>query len=436
MYIALQMRGTVMKTGGKGKISYALQAINIIPLLFFGIIIMLLGTHWFTQCMYNEVETELSHVACNLSMMFDTIYPGDYELIGESSYQLYKGEYNLTNNYTLIDRVKEDTGLDITLFYQDTRVLTTLTGNNGVRIVGSGAPSVVTKDVLNTGEAHFYTKSIIYNSSYFSFYMPLMNSDGGVIGMLFVGKPTAEVDAAVQKAIYPLIVADIVLVILVSLFTFMYTKRFVSSLLQIHGFLQEVSAGNLSANLDSSVLGRSDELGEIAHSALNMQRSLHTLVEQDALTSLANRRSGDKKLREIVRDSAATGKDFCIAIGDIDFFKKVNDTYGHECGDLVLKNVAYRLRSHMHGSGIASRWGGEEFLLIFEDKNVEESMKILDEIMDDIRTLENEYDGHRIKVTMTFGLTRGNTEDVTALLRSADEKLYEGKTTGRNRIIL
>ena len=163
---------------------------------------------------------------------------------------------------------------------------------------------------------------------------------------------------------------------------------------------------------------------------------LHTLVEQDALTSLANRRSGDKKLREIVRDSAATGKDFCIAIGDIDFFKKVNDTYGHECGDLVLKNVAYRLRSHMHGSGIASRWGGEEFLLIFEDKNVEESMKILDEIMDDIRTLENEYDGHRIKVTMTFGLTRGNTEDVTALLRSADEKLYEGKTTGRNRIIL
>ena len=59
-----------------------------------------------------------------------------------------------------------------------------------------------------------------------------------------------------------------------------------------------------------------------------------------------------------------------------------------------------------------------------------------DEIMDDIRTLENEYDGHRIKVTMTFGLTRGNTEDVTALLRSADEKLYEGKTAGRNRIIL
>lgn len=425
-----------MKTDNKGKISYALQAINIIPLLFFGVIIMLLGTHWFTQCMYDEVETELSNVACNLSMMIDTLYPGDYKLTGEEAYQLFKGEYNLTNDYSLIDRVKEDTGLEITLFYQDTRVLTTLTSDNGVRIVGSGAPATVIENVLNTGEAHFYTRAIIYNSSYFSYYMPLLNSDGSVIGMLFVGKPTAKVDTAVQKAIYPLIAADVILVIVVSVFTFLYTKKFVSSLLQIHGFLQEVSTGNLSANLDSSVLSRSDELGEIAHSALTMRRSLHTLVEQDALTSLANRRSGDKKLREIVRNSMDTGKDFCIAIGDIDFFKKVNDTYGHECGDLVLKNVAYKLRFHMHGSGIASRWGGEEFLLIFEGKNIEESLKILEDIMDDIRNMENEYDGQKVKVTMTFGLTCGNTDDVTVLLRSADEKLYEGKTTGRNRIIL
>ena len=67
---------------------------------------------------------------------------------------------------------------------------------------------------------------------------------------------------------------------------------------------------------------------------------------------------------------------------------------------------------------------------------IEESLKILEDIMDDIRNMENEYDGQKVKVTMTFGLTCGNTDDVTVLLRSADEKLYEGKTTGRNRIIL
>lgn len=424
-----------MRTGGKGKIAYALQAINIIPLLLFGIIIMLLGTHWFTQCMYAEVETELSNATSSLSVMLDMLYPGDYELIGDNAFQLYKGEHNLTNDYSLIDHLKEETGLEFTLFYQDTRVLTTLTGNTGARITGSGAPTVVIENVLKTGETHFYPKAIIYNSGYFSYYAPLFNSDGSVIGMIFAGRPTAEVDAAVRKAIRPLVLADVILIAIVSIFTFLYTQKFVSSLLQIHGFLKEVSAGNLSANLTSSVLGRRDELGEIAHSALNMQHSLHTLVEQDALTSLSNRRSGDKKLREVVRNSAKTAKKFCIAIGDIDLFKKVNDTYGHECGDLVLKNVAYKLRSHMHGNGTAARWGGEEFLLIFEGRDKEESLQILEDIMDDIRTMESEYNGHKIKVTMTFGLTGGDTEDVTALLRSADEKLYEGKTTGRNRII-
>lgn len=425
-----------MAAKAKGKISYALQAINIIPLLFFGIVILILGSHWFSRSMHSEVETELFNVSCNLVTMFDTLYPGDYHLVDEGSYQLYKGSCNLTNDFALIDRIKEDTGLEITLFYQDTRILTTITGNNGARIVGSGAPETVIKNVLETGEARFYDKTLIYNSSYFSYYAPLTNSDGTVAGMLFVGKPTAEVDAAIRRSIYPLMIADIVLVVVVSAFTFLYTRKFASSLLEIRSFLGEISAGNLNATLSPAVLHRNDELGEIAYSTINMQRSLHTLVEQDALTSLFNRRSGDMQLRQAMQVSADSGKKFCVAIGDIDLFKRVNDTYGHECGDLVLKNVADILRRHMHGAGAAARWGGEEFLLIFRDMNLKDAGELLDRILEDIRSMETEYNNHIIKITMTFGLTEGNTEDVTGMLRTADEKLYEGKSMGRNRIIM
>ena len=255
------------------------------------------------------------------------------------------------------------------------------------------------------------------------------------MGMIFVGKPTAKVDAAIQKAVYPLFIANVILIIIVSLFTSLYTKGFVTSLMQIHRFLKAVSNGNLDTGLSSKLLNRRDELGEIAHSALTMQHSLHMLVEQDALTQLANRRSGDRKLREIVSNSFSSGREFCVVLGDIDFFKKVNDTYGHECGDLVLKNVSYILRTHMREKGLAARWGGEEFLLVFDGKGKEEALQILERILDDIRSMESEFDGQKIKVTMTFGLTVGNTDDVTALLRSADEMLYRGKTTGRNRII-
>lgn len=426
-----------MSNGRRGKIAYALQAINIVPLLFFAIIILWLGNHIFTKAMYAEVETELSNISSNLVTMFDALYPGDYSLVGDgTTYQLYKGETNLTGNHALLDRIKADTGMDITLFYQGTRILTTLTDRQDVRLTGTNAPDVVVKTVLETGEAHFYNKAMIYNTGYFSYYAPLRNTDGTVAGMLFVGKPTAAVDASVQASVFPLMIADIILLVLVFIITSLYTKHIVSALLQIHTFLGEVSTGNLNAHMGSSVLKRNDELGEIAHSALNMQCSLRTLVEQDALTSLCNRRSGDLRLRQTVTDAAASGRDFCIAIGDIDFFKKVNDTHGHECGDMVLKKVARILCEHMDRNGTASRWGGEEFLLVFENKNLEQSKKILDDILQSIRSLECTYNGQPVKITMTFGLTAGSTGNIKDLLRIADEKLYTGKNTGRDRIVV
>lgn len=381
-------------TGNKGKISYVLQTITILPLLLFGLIILGVGTHWFTRSMYSEVEIELNNVSSNIVTMFDALYPGNYTLTGEVAFRLYKGEHDLTADYALIDRIKEDTGMEITLFYQDTRILTTISDSDGKRIIGSSAPSEVIEEVLENGNPKFYKKTLIYGSNYFSYYIPLRNQDNAVVGMLFVGKPTAEVDAFVRHSLYPLLIADIILMILTSLFTSFYTKRFVAVLMQIHSFLKEVSAGNLNAKLSSSVLGRNDELGEIGQSALTMQRSLYTLVEQDALTSLCNRRSGEKKLRQTMDASDAKGTPFCVAIGDIDFFKVVNDTYGHECGDLVLQNIASIMRRHMHRIGTVARWGGEEFLLIFENMGLDTALESLNQLMNTIRA---ESAGMRIR---------------------------------------
>ena len=424
-----------MKSTGKGKISYVLQAITILPLLLFGLIILGVGTHWFTKYMYSEVEIELNNVSSNIVTMFDALYPGDYTLTGESNLRLYKGEHDLTGGYDLIDRIKDDTGMEITLFYQDTRILTTIWDKEGRRIIGSAAPSEVIEEVFENGNAKFYKKTLIYGSSYFSYYIPLRNQDNTVVGMLFVGKPTAEVDALVRRSLYPLLIVDIILMILTSLLTFRYTKSFVSVLMQIHSFLREVSTGNLNAKLSSSVLGRNDELGEIGQSALTMQRSLYTLVEKDALTDLHNRRSGEKKLRQVMEASDAKGTPFCIAIGDIDFFKKINDTYGHECGDLVLQNLSSVMRRHMHMIGTAVRWGGEEFLLIFENMDLDAALESLEQLMNSIRDTECLYEEQPIKVTMTFGIVPGDTKDAGKSLRVADEKLYAGKAGGRNRIV-
>ena len=424
-----------MSTKYKGKIPIILQALSIIPLLFLGIMLMLLASHQFTRAMYEQVQEELQNVARNVNTLFESVYPGDYRLTGEDAYELYKGEHNITFDYSLIDYVKKDTGLDITLFYQDTRILTTIYNTSDTRIIGSGAPSVIIDDVLNGGEAHFYTNTIINNSDYFSYYMPLHNSDGSIVGMLFVGKPSGKVNEAINRSIYPLIIADILVMLIIAAGISAYTKKFSAALLKIHSFLSDVSTGNLSARLDNSVLMREDELGDIGRSALSMQRSLRHMVEQDTLTELFNRRSADRKLHQILNKAAKQGLPFSLSIGDIDYFKRVNDTYGHECGDFVLKKVADTLREHMNTLGFVARWGGEEFLLVFDHMNANEAHESLQNLLEKIRNLEVVYNEETIHVTMTFGLSDGDTTDIQQLLKTADNKLYQGKTGGRNQIV-
>lgn len=422
-------------TKEKGKIAYTLLIINTVPLIFLGLLTVLLSYHWFSKAMLGEVETELSIATSNIEHMFEAAYPGDYALKGDIAYRLYKGEHDLTNDYSLIDQIKEDTGFEVTLFYQDTRILTTIRNSEGSRIVGTGAPEIVKEAVLLNGETHFYDNTFIGGTGYFCYYTPLYNSDSSIVGMLFLGKPRKSVEAAIYNAVYPLLLVDLLAALIIAVINFLYNKKFVSALLKIHGFLSEVSKGNLSASLDVSVLSRNDELSEIGYSAMHMQRSISTMVEQDALTKLFNRRFGNRKLEQIHTYSKEHGTPFCVAIGDIDFFKKVNDTYGHEGGDKVLKAVSDCLKTHMYSRGFAARWGGEEFLLVYERTNLEKARKNLEFLAKEIRNIKCEFEGQTISVTMTFGLTVGNTEDIALILRDADRKLYEGKANGRNCIV-
>ena len=253
-------QNTPKKSGGK--ISYTLQIIGLLPLLALGIAMLFFTSQWFTKTMYQEVERELYDATKSATTLLNAAYPGDYHLEGDVAYLLYKGETDITRDYSLLDQFKEDTGLDITLFYQDTRILTTLYNAQGERIVGSGAPDIVIRDVLNTGENHFYTHTLINGKAYFSYYIPLRNQDGSVVGMLFVGRPSETVSLSIQNYVYPLTWLIIGFVALVTVCIYFYTRRFVAVLLHIHSFLSEVASGNLNATLDHSVTKRSDELGD------------------------------------------------------------------------------------------------------------------------------------------------------------------------------
>lgn len=176
---------------------------------------------------------------------------------------------------------------------------------------------------------------------------------------------------------------------------------------------------------------------EMEKKLLVYNEKLHRQASQDPLTGLRNRRSMRERLEQLEGECRDGRKDnLSLALGDIDFFKKVNDTYGHECGDIVLRRLSALLMEVIGDKGEVSRWGGEEFLLVFNDVNGDEALVILGELQRRLKNLEIPYKGNIIKITMTFGLGEFDFQrgwDYS--IGEVDAKLYRGKAEGRNRIV-
>jgi diguanylate cyclase (GGDEF)-like protein len=169
---------------------------------------------------------------------------------------------------------------------------------------------------------------------------------------------------------------------------------------------------------------------------------LHSQASTDPLTRLWNRRHlGELLPRELMRARRRDGKvasgKVAVLMIDLDFFKKINDTFGHKAGDLVLSEIGELLRSGIRGSDIACRYGGEEILLVLPDTALKVATERAEVIRTKIKELRITHEGREIgPVTASIGVAifPDHAETAEALLRAADEALYQAKRDGRDRI--
>ena len=170
----------------------------------------------------------------------------------------------------------------------------------------------------------------------------------------------------------------------------------------------------------------------------NVQMSIEAAIT-DALTGLHNRRYMESHLATLVEQAHARGKPLTVLMLDIDFFKAVNDTHGHDAGDDVLREFAVRLKKSIRGIDLACRLGGEEFVVVMPDTDVGIAARVAERIRRQIA-------GHRflidrgarsIEVTISIGIgaRQGPDDDAMTLLKRADEALYRAKRDGRNRVV-
>lgn len=168
--------------------------------------------------------------------------------------------------------------------------------------------------------------------------------------------------------------------------------------------------------------------------------SLISIADYDALTGLRNRRAMLQVLDRFKCECAKKKKLLCVAILDIDFFKKVNDTYGHDAGDAVLKDLADLLliRENEVPGFCCARWGGEEFVLAYlaDSDGKEKIIKELEYIRQSVEEKSVEYNGMTIRHTMTIGAAfYDGTGDADSLITEADQRLYKGKESTRNCVV-
>ena len=159
---------------------------------------------------------------------------------------------------------------------------------------------------------------------------------------------------------------------------------------------------------------------------------LRVMASTDPLTRLSNRREMNRRLTEIC---AGSDRRYVIGLADIDNFKKVNDTYGHDQGDTVLSAVAGIMTDSLSENGSASRWGGEEFLFIIPDAGTDEGLKYAESMIKAVSSKQFTSDGKTFSVTMTVGLCEGQQGDnIEKVINRADSRLYKGKHNGKNRV--
>jgi two-component system cell cycle response regulator len=169
----------------------------------------------------------------------------------------------------------------------------------------------------------------------------------------------------------------------------------------------------------------------------NVQLSIEMAIT-DALTGLYNRRYMETHVGTLVEQAAARGKPLTVLVLDIDYFKAINDTHGHDAGDDVLREFAIRIRKSIRGIDLACRFGGEEFVVVMPETDLAVATMVAERLRRRIASepFPIQQGARSIEVTISVGIAGlGSGDSAAAVLKRADQALYRAKRDGRNRVV-
>lgn len=252
-------------------------AITIGPVLILGIITILFTVTMVKNSMMDETKDALKGTAAATLAAYDQ-NTGDY--LETSNGDIWKGSYNISKSENLVDRIKDNTGMDVTFFYGDKRIMTSAMDEDGNRILKSKAGDVIVEKVLNGGEEYFSEAVSIEGTLNYGYFMPVYQngSDTDIVGMIFVGTNKQDKDAVVMRLLGS-IVAAVVAIMLVCLIVSTKLASTISRNIRTSiKAVEKIAAGDLNVQVNNKLLKSKDEIGDLSRVTITLRDAMQRTI--------------------------------------------------------------------------------------------------------------------------------------------------------------
>lgn len=302
------------KEKNRSTILVKLILMSVLPTVCISLIIMILSTLNLSKTMKSDAVETVRIEAGNVAEMYDSVNTGKYHYM---SGELYKGGTQITGNYLKIDAIKEDTGFDISLYYEGKIVCTTIIDGAGNRYEEIDADPVIYEKVFGNGEVYLDSNVVINDTTYIGCFVPVY--EGNKInraGMAFAGVPIANINKQITASVIKNVGVAAVLVVIVIIIAAVFAGALARDIKKLNEIVSTLSTGNLMVKVPEGILNRGDEIGTIANSLQELTDHLNGIISTikqsaDVLQSAGN------SLDQMASQTSSTSDEISRAIDGI-----------------------------------------------------------------------------------------------------------------------
>lgn len=361
------------------KLQYKMLILAIIPVLVMGIVAILISNTVVKNKLLDDAKQKLKATSNAVLAAYDQ-NAGDYFV--NATGDVWKGAYNVSLSTPFIDDIAAKTGIEVTFFYNDTRLVTSLKDADGKRILGSKAGDFLMENVLKDGNEVFTNRVLVDGTFYFGYYVPVhQNNSDEIIGMVFAGMPVKEIYASLNLITMIFTVAIVVILVIAVIGCLLVSRGIAKSIQSSMDVVKQISEGNLNVEIEQSMLDRKDEAGALSCNTQTLIDSLSAMIGKISNNTMTLNASSEEM-------NAAAGQ-AGNAVGNIndDLHNMLTGAVEQTGNAQNIKNSIHNMNIHLEKTlGEVDHLSDETKAMLDARNDVDKSLNQLDASNQDVMT--------------------------------------------------